>query len=317
MVLVAGCADHPSALNPSGEEAQSVYILFLAMSAGAAIIWLVVIGLMIHAFREGRRRHRQEGSQALILWGGAVFPSVVLLILLGFTLWLMPTLRPWHGAQAAAPRMEVIGEQYWWRVRYLDGEGKLLFETANEVRLPLGEPTTFSLLARDVIHSFWIPALGGKMDMIPGRRNTLTLTPTRPGIYRGPCAEFCGTSHALMTISATVVDTQNFDAWLVDREARAPKSAEAEGARLFIRHGCPACHAVDEVAAARGAIGPNLTALGERQTIGAGTLTNTSDNIALFIRDPAAIKPGATMPAFDMLPADEIDAMAEWLGGLK
>ncbi|MDB5550477.1 MAG: Cytochrome c oxidase, subunit [Rhizobium sp.] len=316
VIFLSACADQRSALNPAGEEAQSVYILFLTMAVGAAVIWLIVISLVIHAFRASRRRHQREASQALILWGGAVFPSIVLLLLLVYTLWLMPNIRPWFDEAENRPRIEITGEQYWWRIRYLDSGGALLFETANELRLPLGEPTAFSLLARDVIHSFWIPALGGKMDMIPGRINRLALTPTRPGIYRGPCAEFCGTSHALMNVTAKVVEKQEFEVWLAARRTRSAPE-RSDGARLFVRHGCPACHAVDGMAEARGAIGPNLTALGERLTIGAGTLKNTKENLALFIRDPAAIKPGATMPAFDMLPPAEIDAIAAWLGGLE
>ncbi|UVC12096.1 cytochrome c oxidase subunit II [Rhizobium sp. TH2] len=285
------------------------------MAAGAAIIWLIVIGLMIHAFREGRKQHPQEGSQALILWGGAVFPSAVLLLLLAYTLWLMPNVRPWLGGQEAAPRIEISGEQYWWRIRYRDSEGELLFETANELRLPLGEPTTFSLLARDVIHSFWIPALGGKMDMIPGRTNQLTLTPTRAGIYRGPCAEFCGTSHALMLVTAVVMERRDYDRWIAGRTSRATLPS-SDGAVLFVKHGCPACHAVAGTEAV-GRIGPDLTFLGERATVGAGALENTPENIARFIRDPSAIKPGATMPAFDMLPEAEIRTLAAWLGGLE
>lgn len=315
VILLSGCADQPSALNPAGEEADSIHVLFLTMATGAAVTWLIVIGMMIYAFRASRRPHPREASQALIFWGGGVFPSIVLMCLLGYALWLMPNIRPWIGPQAETTRIEVVGEQYWWRIRYLDRQGKLLFETANELRLPLGEPTTFSLLARDVIHSFWIPALGGKMDMIPGRRNQLTLTPTRPGIYRGPCAEFCGSAHALMVVSAHVLAKSDFEAWIKARTAPSSRPAASEGARLFVRHGCPACHAVDGMADAHGAVGPNLTALSERMTIGAGALKNTPENIALFIRDPAAIKPGATMPAFGMLPPAEIQAMAAWLGG--
>ena len=234
--------------------------------------------------------------------------------MLGYTLWLMPGMRPWIDGAAAAARIEVTGEQYWWRIRYLDRQGGLLFETANELRMPLGEATVFSLRAGDVIHSFWLPALGGKMDMIPGRVNHLTLTPTRPGVYRGPCAEFCGTSHALMTITATVVEKREFEAWLAAR-LRRDGAGDGQGAALFVKHGCPACHSVDGIAEARGTIGPNLTAFSERQTIGAGALKNTRENLARFIRDPAAVKPGATMPAFDMLPQTEIDAIAGWLGG--
>lgn len=215
-IFLSGCTGQQSALDPAGDEARSVYILFLTMAIGGAAIWLAVVGLMIHAARE-ERQTRREGSQALILWGGAFFPTVVLLLLLGYALWLMPTIRPWSGRDDEAPRIEVTGEQYWWRIRYLDGRGEVLFETANELRLPVGERTTFSLLAADVIHSFWIPSLGGKMDMIPGRTNRLALTPRRAGVYRGPCAEFCGTSHALMTVTARAVERQAFEAWIAAR----------------------------------------------------------------------------------------------------
>jgi cytochrome c oxidase subunit II len=316
LTLLASCSNEASALSPAGEEAEAIYILFLTMAGSAGVIWVGIVALMIYGFRAGRRAHPRQASQALILWGGAVFPTVTLLLLLSYALWLMPNIRPWTEADGSGVRIEVTGEQYWWRIRYLDQQGEVLFETANELLLPLDEPTTFSLRARDVIHSFWIPALGGKMDMIPGRENRLTLTPTRPGIYRGPCAEFCGTSHALMTATAKVVAQPEFDAWLKARRQR-PTLAESEGARLFFRHGCPACHAVDGMSQANERIGPNLTAFGQRLTVGAGALENTPDNIARFIADPAAIKPGATMPAFHMLPPAEIDAMAAWLGDLQ
>ena len=152
--------------------------------------------------------------------------------------------------------------------------------------------------------------------MIPGRTKRLILTPTRTGMYRGPCAEFCGTSHALMNVMATVMEKPQFEDWVAVRRAPAQSTRDA-GARLFIKHGCPACHAVEGLEAMQGRVGPNLTALAERQTIGAGTLKNTSGNLILFIRNPAAVKPGATMPAFDMLPREEIAAIAAWLGDLK
>lgn len=316
LTLLAGCSSEPSVLSPAGQEAEAIYILFRMMTIGATVIWIGVVALMIYSFRASRRAHPRQASQGLILWGGAVFPAVTLLLLLSYALWLMPSLRPWTKAEGNGLRIEVTGEQYWWRIRYQDDQGRLLFETANELLVPLNEATTFSLRARDVIHSFWIPALGGKMDMIPGRENRLTLTPTRPGIYRGPCAEFCGTSHALMIVTVKVVARREFDVWLAARRER-PTLSDSGGARLFVRHGCPACHAVDGMSLARGAIGPNLTAFGERMTVGAGALRNTPDNIARFIADPSGVKPGATMPAFDMLPPADIDAIATWLGGLQ
>lgn len=311
-----------SSLDPAGSEADAVARLFWVMVAGGGIIWLMVVGLVIYAGRLKKAPVKERTAGLLILFGGGIFPVVVLSALLAYAVWLMPAMRPWFGGEGEnLRRIEVTAEQFWWRVRYLDSGGSVVRETANEVRLPVGERVLFLLKAKDVIHSFWIPSIGGKMDAIPGRTNELQLEATRPGSYRGVCAEFCGTAHALMAFSVEAMEPEAFEAWLGSSRAAAPAATAVAGnadpgLRLFLRHGCSACHAI-EGTPADGALGPDLTAFGTRPTIAAGTLANTRDNLRRFIQYPDAIKPGIRMPGFAMLPQDEVVAIADYLKGLQ
>jgi cytochrome c oxidase subunit 2 len=303
-----------SALDPAGEEAGQVVILFWVMATGGALIWLAVISALLYATRRGRRQLGEKSASGLILWAGAVFPSVTLLLLLSSALWLMPGLRPFAARPDATLRIEVTAEQYWWRVVY-HAAGRPPVVSANEVRLPVGARVEFTLTTDDVIHSFWIPSLGGKMDMLPGRRNRLSLLAEKPGTFRGPCTEYCGTSHALMAFSAVAMEPEAFAAWL-DGQARPSPAAAAEGAAVFHRNGCGACHRIDGTPA-QGAIGPDLSHLGSRNSVGAGILENTEQDIARFIAAPDAIKPGVGMPAFGMLPEEDIRAIASYLKALQ
>lgn len=289
------------------------------MLIGGAVIWTLVMALLLYAGRSRPEPVSAKTANRLILWGGVAFPVTVLFLLLAYAVWLMPQVRPWLGAgPMGEPQIEATGEQFWWRLRYLEGPGQPGFETANELRLPVGERTIFALEAADVIHSFWIPTLGGKMDMIPGRTNILSLEPTRTGTFRGPCAEFCGTSHALMAFTVVVMERADYDSWRAAQAAGHPAVPQAlqAGRDLFFRHGCAACHAINGTAAI-GRVGPDLTRIASRGTLAAGTLSNTPDNLARFIRDPGAVKPGVKMPAYTMLPAAEIDAIAAYLGDLR
>jgi cytochrome c oxidase subunit 2 len=226
---------------------------------------------------------------------------------------MMPSLREADGGL----RIDVSGEQWWWRVTYRPVGGEPV-ESANEIRLPRGERIEFVLSSPDVIHSFWMPSIGGKMDMIPGRINHLVLEPTQTGRYRGVCAEFCGTSHALMAFSVVVMEPDAFDAWLAAEAgpAAATRPEAAAGAALFRSYGCGGCHAIRGTEA-RGVIGPDLTHVGGRETIGAGILPNTPEAVARWIADPREIKPGAHMPGFGMAPERDIQAIAAYLGGLE
>jgi cytochrome c oxidase subunit 2 len=313
-ILLNSCSGPQSALDPAGEESHQIRILFLAMAAGGTVIWAGVVGLLLYALWPARRSHHQRTGGRIILWAGAVFPSIILMLLLAYALWLMPGLRPFAQTAGTGLRIEVTGKQFWWRVVYHPAEGDPIV-AANEIRLPIGERVELTLKSDDVIHSFWIPSLGGKMDMIPGRTNRLSLLATEPGTFRGPCAEYCGTSHALMAFVAVAMEREAFRTWLA-AQGQPSAAAPAPGSALFERHGCGACHRIAGTAAS-GGIGPDLSHVGSRATLGAGILPNSEEAMARFIAKPQEIKPGQHMPAFDMLPADDIRAIAAYLRTLE
>ena len=315
-VVLGGCGGVQSALDPAGREAHDVAVLFWAMLAGSAVIWLGVVGAAVYATRIRPGPHEQRVGRALILGGGVALPLVVLTGLLVPGLAMIPALR----APAVDPlRIEVSGEQWWWRVAYLR-PGMEPVESANEVRLPRGRRVELVLVSPDVIHSFWIPSLAGKIDMIPGRVNRMVLEPTRTGLFRGQCAEFCGTSHALMAFAVVVMEPDAFDAWLAHAAAPAapppPDGPVAAGAQLFADLGCGGCHAIRGTGA-RGVIGPDLTHVGGRETLGAGILPNDHGAFVRWIAATHEVKPDVRMPAFGMLPPSELDALAAYLESLE
>ncbi|CAN7567730.1 cytochrome c oxidase subunit II [Rhizobium sp. LjRoot30] len=313
---LASCSGSQSALDPAGEEASQVAILFWVMVAGGSMAWAIVVALSLYAARWKRKTISEQAAGRVILWGGAIFPAVVLTALLAYALWLMPSLRPFTRQENPDLRIEVVGHQFWWHVVYHRADGTQVI-SANEVRIPVGKRVEFALASADMIHSFWIPALGGKMDLVPGRVNRLSLLATRPGIYRGQCAEFCGTSHALMAFPALAMEVAEFEAWLDQRLlASAGISAAEAGRKAFLREGCGDCHRVDGTEA-RGASGPDLSHIGSRLTIGAGQLKNEDGNLARFISYSSSVKPGSHMPAYPKLSRDDLSSIAAWLGGLK
>lgn len=316
VLAVGGCDGPLSALAPAGRGAELIADLWWWMFGGAVVIWAAVIGLSLYATYIHKGAHRPRTARLLIIGGGAVIPTIVLLALLAWGLSLMPRLRP-PVADGEGIRVQVAGLRWWWRVTYVTANGREV-PLANEVRLPLGETAVFTLTSPDVIHSFWIPSLGGKMDMIPGRTNRMVLEPTRTGTFRGACAEYCGTSHALMQFSVVVMEPDAFAAWLEHQAAPAEPPATPEQSRgrdLFLAYGCGACHAVRGTPA-DGVIGPDLTHVGGRETLAAGILPNDPAAFARWIADTHEVKPDAEMPPFGMLPEEEIRALALYLDGL-
>jgi cytochrome c oxidase subunit 2 len=315
-LALCGCSGLQSALDPAGEEASLIAKLFWSMAFGGLAIWVAVVLLSLYASRWKRRTISDNAAGRLIFWGGVVFPVAVLAALLGYALWLMPALRPFAGVERGGIRIEVVASQFWWRVVYHRGDGRMVV-SANEVRLPVGERVEFELASADMIHSFWIPALGGKMDAIPGRTNRLSLLATRPGIYRGQCAEFCGTSHALMAFPAVAMEPADFEAWLDARSRPSPGlDASGEGRALFEREGCGACHRV-EGRPAWSDKGPDLSHVGSRLTIAAGQLDNDAETLARFILHAGSVKPRAQMPSYSHLTQAEALSIAIWLKGLQ
>jgi cytochrome c oxidase subunit 2 len=312
----AGCAGVQSALAPSGSDASSIASLFWWMAGGALAAWAGTIALALYYGRRGDGGRNRRRDRFLIVGAGVVVPTVTLTVLLVFGLAMLP--RAVARAPEGSLRIDVVGEQWWWRVTYQrPGAGPVVL--ANEIRLPVGEPAQFRLESDNVIHSFWIPSLAGKMDMIPGRVTWLTVRPTRTGVFRGACAEYCGTSHALMAFYVEVMDRADFDRWLSAQSAPAMEprgEPAARGSELFQSNGCGACHAVRGTPA-DGVIGPDLTHVGGRLSIGAGILPTEPEPLRRWIARSEAIKPGVHMPAFGMLPDDELRALAAYLHDLK
>jgi len=315
-IAMTGCAGVQSALAPSGRDADRIASLFWWMTAAALIVWLFVVALAVYYARRATGRRNRRRDRWLVLGGGVAFPTVTLTILLVYSLAMIPE------TVARAPegslQIAVTGEQWWWRVRYIRPVGQEIV-LANEVRLPVGEPTQFRLDSDNVIHSFWIPSLGGKMDMIPGRVTYLAIRPTATGSFRGTCAEYCGTSHALMGFHVEVMERPAFDRWLDHQAAPAVASADpaaVRGGELFLSNGCGACHTVRGTTA-MGAIGPDLTHVGSRLSVGAGILETRPDKFQDWLARTAHIKPGVHMPEFGMLPDADLRAMAAYLHGLK
>lgn len=317
VLALVGCADDQSALAPRGPHAEQITLLsWIMFSAAGGILALVVFATAV-ALSGAAAARRWLGRDAIIVAGGIVFPAVTLSVLLIYGFALM------RAGGATLPegdklRIAVVGEQWWWRVTYVDAADSP-FESANEIRIPVGRPIEIALTAADVIHSFWVPNLAGKLDMIPGRTTTLSLAATTPGVSRGQCAEYCGGAHALMSFQVVAMAPDDFAAWS-QREAApavAPRDADAQqGQALFLSSGCGGCHTVRGTAA-RGTIGPDLTHVGGRLSLAAATLPNSPGALRRWITDNQHVKPENRMPPFRIFSDDELAALAAYLYGLK
>ena len=314
-LLLGGCGSSQSTLNPHSGPAHDIDVLWWVMFVGAAIVFAVVTALVLVAAlrRRGREDLRSDApeplfARRLVLWGGALVPLIVLVALFGL---ILDTLPSTSAARAKEGKLtiRVVGRQWFWDVYYVGRH----FSTANEIHIPVGVPVRLEVRTGDVIHSFWVPALNRKIDMIPGRENGILLQANRPGTYRGQCAEYCGLEHALMAFDVVAQPRAAFRRWLAAQER--PASGGADGARLFQRNACAGCHRIRGTAAV-GNVGPDLTHVGSRLTIAAGTLPNTRANLEAWIRDPQHVKPGNKMPALPLSNA-EVRRLASYLEGLK
>jgi cytochrome c oxidase subunit 2 len=292
------------------------------MLAICALIFVVVVGLLLHVivrFRASRTAAGREppqvyGSDAIeIAW--TVIPILIVVVL------FLATARTIFQIERAplpkdALRVIVVGHQWWWEFRYPD----LGIVTANELHLPVSElverrPAILHLEAVDVVHSFWIPQLNGKTDVIPNHPNRTWVEPLRVGTYYGQCAEYCGTQHANMLVRVVVHPKQDFDAWVAAQRALPATTGTDAGRAVFFATACVNCHTIRGTPA-RGTFGPDLTHLMSRATLGAGVVANTRENLARWVSDPDHIKPGALMPAMNLSDGD-VDAVVTYLSTLK
>jgi cytochrome c oxidase subunit 2 len=304
---LVGCEGTQSALDPHGPASGSIAALTWLLLGLMTTIFALVIAVTWLAIGGPESVRRFMAQQRAIVAGGIAFPAVVLSGLLVYGLWLMRA-----DASTADPdvRIEVSGEQWWWRVRYHLADGRT-FDSANEIRLPVGRSIGLTLTSPDVIHSLWIPNLAGKLDMIPGRATRMRLKADRAGVYRGACAEYCGGPHALMALHAVAMPEQDFGSWIENRATPRP-DAQERGQGLFLAAGCGGCHAIDGTAA-QGIIGPNLTDLGSRQSVGAGLLPMSKENVARFVVRGQHLKPGNKMPPFDIFNDGQLAELASYL----
>jgi cytochrome c oxidase subunit 2 len=320
-LLLASCAKAQSAVDPVGDQAAHEFKLLILMLWVCGIAYLMVIAFLGWALWRSRRRFpRGEVADDASRWLQRGLVGWAVLITVGLTILSAASFLVDRALAAArdreALRVKVTGHQWWWRIQYLDPATGDWVETANELHLPAGRTARLELGAADVIHSFWVPSVSGKMDAIPGRLNVLDVTPRMLGWKRGQCAEFCGTQHAKMAFDVKVETPAEFDAWLA-AQARpaASDGSQARGAAVVAVGQCAACHVVRGTAAA-GRAGPDLTHVASRRNLAAGEIPNNRGAIEGWIADPQTIKPGAMMPAVSLSIADR-EAAAAYLETLR
>jgi cytochrome c oxidase subunit 2 len=303
----------PPVLDPAGPYAGSIAALaWVLFALGAAVTLLVLAALWVAFFGKPRLKARLGGI-ATVWIAGIAFPVVVLTGLLVWGLALTRDLTaPIRGDEL---RMQVTAQMWWWRVAYLDREGRTVLIDANELHIPAGEPVVLELTSDDVIHNFWVPRLSGKLDTIPGRTNVMRIQADRPGVFGGLCAEYCGGPHALMGFVVVAHERDDFERWLAarrDRVAPALSASARRGEQLFASAGCAACHRIAGTSY-EGAAGPDLSHVGQRRTLGAGILPNNRGTLMGWIGNAQAIKPGNRMPPYAALSAAELQALADYL----
>jgi cytochrome c oxidase subunit 2 len=314
-------------LAPAGIQASRILDLWhLTLLVCAFVFAAVLIALFVAMTRAPRADGKAAPDLSSLVVrestpGRAVIIATVasVLGLLGLVLADVLTDRALSRLPVAdAVHVEMIGHQWWWETRYRDDDGNPGFVSANELHVPVGRPIIVSLKSADVIHTFWVPNLHGKKDMIPGRDAAIEFRADRAGEYRGQCAEFCGAEHALMAFSVVAQPPAQYEAWAAHQRAPAAEPTDVtvrRGQQLFMTSTCAQCHTVRGTQAA-GSIGPDLTHLASRPTLAAGTVLNTPDNLAAWITDPKQLKPATTMPSNRLDPAD-LKALMAYLDTLK
>ena len=313
-LLAAGCGEDQSTLDPKSSQAHDIATLWWWMLGAAGVVFLGTVVMLGY----GWVRRRKEGlpifgedeglNRGLVVAFGIVIPIGVLV-----PLFIVANLVVLPDTAAPDPRstrmtIEVIGHQWFWEVRY-PGTKAI---TANEIHIPAGERVNVIATTADVIHSLWVPQLNRKIDMIPGRRNRIVFDASKPGVYRGQCAEFCGLQHAHMSMKVFADPPDEFRRWLANMAADRPapqSESERRGEQVFLANACASCHTIRGTSA-KGTVGPDLTHLASRTTLAALTIPNTTGNLAGWILDPQHVKPGNKMPAIALKDRDVRDLLA-------
>jgi cytochrome c oxidase subunit II len=315
LVLVSCSEDSPSTLEPHGPAAERIEGLWWPMLWISTAVFVVVVVMLALAWVRSYRANVKTSDH--VSWGepfiaisGVILPALILGGVFLLSLREMSALSA--PEKDTEMTIEVIGNDWWWEAWYESETGSSV--TANEIHIPVGTPVRLRLRTDDVIHSFWVPELQAKTDMIPGRVNEMWLQADEPGTYRGQCAEFCGLQHAQMVFHVVADPPERFDQWLagISQPAGTPEtSSAATGEDVFMSSSCAGCHAIQGTEAdAR--LGPDLTHVANRKYLAAGILENNRDNLSLWITDPQEVKPGAAMPP-TQLSSDELSALLDYL----
>jgi cytochrome c oxidase subunit 2 len=328
-----------SALDPAGPAAERIAGLWdFALWTSSAIYVVVIAALLYAAFHRKRPaavpvvdlEPGRERRLTLAVAVATALSALVLVVFFAADLGVLRAVTPGsvhehstvvRAAQEAplgALRVKVTGFQWWWRIEYLDPTPSRRVVTANELNIPVGRPVAIEFASGDVIHSFWVPNLNGKRDLVPGRTTRLTIQADEPGVYRGQCAEFCGHQHAKMALQVIARSPGEFERWYEESlqpAAMPTDSVRLAGMNVFLGKTCAICHNINGLPAS-GQVGPDLTHLASRRTLAAGVLPNTKGHLGGWILNPQAIKPGTRMPPNGLSP-DELDALLEYLGGLR
>ena len=320
---LTACQGWQSALDPQGPEARHLSDLFWIFTAVLTAVWVLTMLALVAALRRRRPAGADplatdpatEGRMTAVVATAVGLTAITVLVLTGLSYAAQKRL---FSTKAEGLTIRVIGHQWWWEVRYEDPEPYKTFTTANEIHVPAGEPVKVKLNSSDVIHSFWVPNLMGKVDNITGRENEIQFTAEREGVYRGQCAEFCGWQHAHMGLLVVAESKEDFERWREHqiKPADPPSDPERQkGQEVFLSKPCVMCHSVRGTPAG-GRVAPDLTHIGSRQQIAAATLPMSRGNLAAWIVDPQGIKPGVHMPLIKLDP-EEIDPLVSYLEGLK
>jgi cytochrome c oxidase subunit II len=323
LVFAQGPSPVPSVFKPESTPADAIHRLSLFVLVITALIFVVVFSLLVYAVARFRHRSGSDDREPAQVYGSnqielawTVIPVLIVMVL------FLATARVIHSVQdAIAPsgtiQVTAIGHQYWWEFHYPE----LGVVTANELHIPVSDrahptPTFVKLLSADTDHSFWIPQLNGKTDLIPNRINSMWIDPHETGMYVGQCAQYCGTQHAKMLLRVYVDSPEQFRKWIAAQKEPASNSdAVAAGREVFEKTACINCHAVSGTVA-KGRFGPDLTHLMSRATIASGAALNDHENLRLWIHDPNALKPGSLMPAMN-LSARDLNAVTAYLESLQ
>ena len=308
-----------SVLSAAGAQAQRIeshwWVLFWVTLA----VTVVVLGMLAWALVRGSRAGETSRNDGALQRAIGIGTGLTVFILLGLLVHSMLTTRALAGQrEEGALEIAVMAQQWWWSVEYQHPEPEQRVRTANELHIPVGRTVSIKLLANDVIHSFWVPALNGKLDAIPGHEATLWIRAERAGVYRGQCAEYCGTQHAHMGIVVIAEPPADFERWIQAQRqtAQQPQTEQQRrGLQLVQQSACVMCHTIRGTAAG-GRIAPDLTHVGSRVSLGAGTLANNPTNLAIWISDSQTVKPRTLMPPVP-LSTEELDALVAFLEGLK